>query len=204
LSSSEGRQRSTRLAGSGRRRLAGQRLARQQADGLGERRLAALGDARNSRAARQCSLERRREVLRHAGHAPGADRLDPRLLDRLEDRRAPPRRSAPREHAWRRRGGARRSASASASPRTSATSLGRQVARGQRQPRLVAGQPRLARREGGRQLRVCAAIARIVARGDAPEAARSALSASAIAGRRSRQLGLAGAVLAARRRRQRW
>lgn len=73
-----------RLGGT-RRRGAGELLAREKADRLGEGDVRALADALVALAA-IALVEHRLEVLRHARHAPRAEALDARLLDRLEDR----------------------------------------------------------------------------------------------------------------------
>ena len=69
----------------GRRRKAGQPLARQHGDGVLERRLLArarLGEG----AAMIAVVEHRGQVRGDALHPAGPDRLDPRLLDRVEQR----------------------------------------------------------------------------------------------------------------------
>ena len=73
------------LPGCGRRRLAGQTLAHQHRDRILDRRIGAVGDLVEL-AAVEAVVEHGREILRHAVHAAGADRLDPRLLDGVEHR----------------------------------------------------------------------------------------------------------------------
>src|SRR5581483_4506271 len=69
----------------GRRRLAGQCLAGQETDRLGHRAFGAFADTLEALPA-VLLVEHRRDVGGDAGHAASAERLDPRLLDRLEDR----------------------------------------------------------------------------------------------------------------------
>ena len=73
------------LARGRRRREPGQALAHHHGDGFLDRRIGAVGDVVEL-AAMKLVVEHRGEVLRHAVHAPRADRLDARLLDRLEHR----------------------------------------------------------------------------------------------------------------------
>ena len=73
------------LARRGRRRFARQGLAGQQPHRLGHRALGALGDALEALAA-VLLVEHRGEIGGDPGHPPRAQRLDPRLLDRLEHR----------------------------------------------------------------------------------------------------------------------
>ena len=68
-----------------RRRLAGQPLAHHHRDRFLDRRIGAVGDVVEF-AAVEFVVEHRGEILRNAGHAPRADRLDARLLDRVEHR----------------------------------------------------------------------------------------------------------------------
>ena len=68
-----------------RRRLPGQALAHHQRDRLLDRRIGAVGDLVEL-AAMEAVVEHGGQVARHAGHAARADRLDARLLDRLEHR----------------------------------------------------------------------------------------------------------------------
>ena len=70
-----------------RRRLSGQPLAHHQGDRVLDRRIGAVGDVVEL-AAMKLVVEHRAEILRHAVHAPRADRLDARLLHRLEHRAA--------------------------------------------------------------------------------------------------------------------
>ena len=72
------------LAARGRRRIAGQPFAHHQRDGVLERRVGAVGDLVVV-AAVIAVLEHGGEVARHAAHAARAERLDPRLLDGVED-----------------------------------------------------------------------------------------------------------------------
>ena len=67
--------------------LPGQALAHHHGDRILDRRVGAVGDVVEL-AAMKFVVEHRGEVLRHALHAPRADRLDARLLDRLEHRAA--------------------------------------------------------------------------------------------------------------------
>lgn len=62
---------------------AGQPLAHQHRQRIGERRVGAVGDLVEL-AAMEMVIEHRGEVFRNARHAARADRLDPRLLHRLE------------------------------------------------------------------------------------------------------------------------
>ncbi len=66
-----------------RRRHAGQPLAHQHGERVRQRRIGAVGDL-VILAAMEMIVEHRGEILRNARHPPRADRLDPRLLDRLE------------------------------------------------------------------------------------------------------------------------
>ncbi len=68
-----------------RRGLAGQPLAHHERDRLLDRRIGAVGDLVEF-SAMETVVEHGREILRHAGHAARADRLDAGLLDRLEHR----------------------------------------------------------------------------------------------------------------------
>ena len=68
-----------------RRRLVGQRLAGQQPHRFGHRPFGALGDAFETLAA-ILLVEQRRKIGGDPGHAARAERLDPRLLQRFEDR----------------------------------------------------------------------------------------------------------------------
>ncbi len=63
---------------------AGERLARQQPHRLGQGRVVALGEVLIALPA-VALIEHGGEVAGDAGHAPGAQRLDPRLLDAFED-----------------------------------------------------------------------------------------------------------------------
>src|SRR5260221_5219526 len=72
------------LARGGGRRLAGDLLARQQADRLRERHVAALRHPLVALPA-IALVEHRREVVGDADHAAGAERLDARLLDGVVD-----------------------------------------------------------------------------------------------------------------------
>ena len=83
LSSSTGRHRSTSFFAAVGRRQAGQPLAHQHRQRVRQRRVGAVGDLVEL-AAMEMIVEHRGEVLGHAGHAPRAERLDARLLDRLE------------------------------------------------------------------------------------------------------------------------
>ena len=70
-----------------RRRLdAGQPLAHHEGDRVLDRRVRPVGDVLVFAAAMVAVLEHGREVVGDARHAPRADRLDARLLDRVEDR----------------------------------------------------------------------------------------------------------------------
>ena len=80
-----GRQRSTRLRAAGGGGGAGQALAHHQRQRLLDGRVGALGDLVELAAA-VALVEHGAEILRDASHAAGADRLDARLLDRLEHR----------------------------------------------------------------------------------------------------------------------
>src|SRR5579883_3207379 len=71
--------------GSGRRRRTRQLLAGQEPDRLCERAVAPLGEAVVALAAVPL-VQHGREIGGDPAHAPGAQRLDPRLLDSLEDR----------------------------------------------------------------------------------------------------------------------
>ncbi len=71
------------LAGGRRRGLTGEALAHDQGERVLDRRIGPVGDLVEL-AAVETVVEHRGEVLRHPLHAPRADRLDPRLLDRLE------------------------------------------------------------------------------------------------------------------------
>ena len=73
------------LARRRRRRLAGEPLAHHHGDRVLDRRVGAVGDVVEL-AAMELVVEHRGEILRDALHAPRADRLDARLLDRLEHR----------------------------------------------------------------------------------------------------------------------
>ena len=73
------------LLGGRRRRLAGQALAHHQRQRILDRRVGAVGDLVEL-AAVEAVVEHGGEILRDAVHAARADRLDARLLDRLEDR----------------------------------------------------------------------------------------------------------------------
>ena len=73
------------LARGRRRRLAGQPLAHHQRDGILDRRVGAVGHLVEL-AAMKLVVEHGGEIALHAEHALGADRLDARLLDRLEHR----------------------------------------------------------------------------------------------------------------------
>ncbi len=75
------------LARRRRRRLPGEALAHHHGDRILDRRVGAVGDVVEL-AAMELVVEHRGEVLRHALHAPRTDRLDARLLDRLEHRAA--------------------------------------------------------------------------------------------------------------------
>ncbi len=68
----------------GRRRRTGERFPRQQAHRLGQRHVVALADMLVALAA-IALVEHGREIGGDAGHAPRAQRLDPRLLGALED-----------------------------------------------------------------------------------------------------------------------
>ncbi len=61
----------------------GQPLAHHQRDGLLDRSIGAIRDLIEL-AAMETVVEHGREVFRNAGHSARADRLDARLLDRLE------------------------------------------------------------------------------------------------------------------------
>ena len=87
-SSISGRHRSTSFLRGRRRRLTGQALAHHHGDRLLDRRIGAVGDFVEL-AAMKAVVEHGGEILRHARHAARADRLDARLFDRLEHRRAP-------------------------------------------------------------------------------------------------------------------
>ena len=65
------------------RRLAGQPLAHHERHGLLERRIPAIAGAVDHGLG-IAVLQHGSEVLRHARHGAGAERLDARLLDRLE------------------------------------------------------------------------------------------------------------------------
>jgi hypothetical protein len=143
--------------GLARRRRARQRFAHEHADDLGQRPVAALGDA--GEAALPAMLgERGGEILGNAHHLAGADRLYARLLDRVEDRarhlagRCLPRMQHGVVMAQLQRDGIRLAAHIGDLVR-------RQLMRRRRQPRLGAEQPVLARRERDGQ---------IVALGDRP------------------------------------
>ena len=73
------------LGGGGRRFEAGQALAHHQRDRILDRRVGAVRDLLVLAAAVVAVLEHRRDVAGDAGHAARADRLDARLLDRVED-----------------------------------------------------------------------------------------------------------------------
>ena len=73
------------LARGRRRREPGEALAHHHGDGLLDRRIGAIGDVVEL-AAVELVVEHRGEILRHAVHAPRADRFDARLLDRFEHR----------------------------------------------------------------------------------------------------------------------
>jgi hypothetical protein len=79
------RQRSTILAACGRRRLSGELLAHHQGEGILQRRVGLVGDLLVLAHAVVMVFQPRREVLRDARHAVGADRLDAGVLHRLED-----------------------------------------------------------------------------------------------------------------------
>ena len=78
------RQRSTILAADGRRLGAGQALAHHEGERVLERRIGAVGDLLVFAAAMIAVLQHGRDVGGDAGHAPGADGFDARLLDRVE------------------------------------------------------------------------------------------------------------------------
>ena len=69
----------------GRRRLAGQLLAHEKPERIGQRRLGTVGDFGEA-APLVALLHARGEIGGNALHALGADRLDAGLLDRLEHR----------------------------------------------------------------------------------------------------------------------
>ena len=73
------------LLGRLRRRQAGQALAHHQGERVLDRRVGAIGDLVEF-AAVEALVQHGGEILRDAVHAPRADRLDARLLDRLEHR----------------------------------------------------------------------------------------------------------------------
>ena len=73
------------MLGRRRRRLAGEPLAHHHGDRFLDRRVGAVGDLVEL-AAMEAVVEHGGEILRDAGHAARADRLDARLLDRLEHR----------------------------------------------------------------------------------------------------------------------
>ena len=73
------------MRAAGGRRLAGQPLAHHQRQRFVERRVGAVGDLVEF-AAVKAVVEHGGEILGDAVHAPRADRLDPRLFDRLEHR----------------------------------------------------------------------------------------------------------------------
>ena len=73
------------MLGGRRRRLAGEALAHHHGDRVLDRRVGAVGDLVEL-AAMEAVVEHGGEILRHARHAARADRLDARLLDRLEHR----------------------------------------------------------------------------------------------------------------------
>ena len=68
-----------------RRRLAGEPLAHHHGDRFLDRRIGAVGDVVEF-AAMEFVVEHGGEIALHAGHAARADRLDARLLDRVEHR----------------------------------------------------------------------------------------------------------------------
>ena len=68
-----------------RRRQAGKPLAHHQRHGFLDRRIGAVGHLVEL-AAMEAVVEHGGQVLGHARHAPRADRLDARLLDRIEQR----------------------------------------------------------------------------------------------------------------------
>ena len=84
-SSMNGRHRSTSFLRGRRRRLAGQPLAHHHGDRILDRRIGAVGDLVEL-AAMEAVVEHGGEILGDAVHAARADRLDARLLDRLEHR----------------------------------------------------------------------------------------------------------------------
>ena len=73
------------LLGGGRRSEPGEPLAHHHGDGIFDGRVGPVTDVVEL-AAMKAVLEHGGEVARHALHAARADRLDPRLLDRLEHR----------------------------------------------------------------------------------------------------------------------
>ena len=73
------------LLGGRRRRLAGEAFAHHHGDRLLDRRIGAVGDLVEL-AAMEAVVDHGGKILRHARHAPRADRFDARLLDRLEHR----------------------------------------------------------------------------------------------------------------------
>ena len=84
-SSISGRQRSTSFLAAGGGAMPGQALAHHQRQRVLDRRVGALGDLVEF-AAVKALVQHGGEILRDAIHAPRADRLDARLLDRLEHR----------------------------------------------------------------------------------------------------------------------
>ena len=68
-----------------RRRLAGQPLADHHGDGLLDRRIGTIGDLVKF-AAVETVVDHGGQIVLHAKHAAGADRLDASLLDGVEDR----------------------------------------------------------------------------------------------------------------------
>ena len=139
-------------ARAGRRRRAGHRLAGQEPHGGGKLARLALGQALIAALA-ALLVQRRRQVLGHAGHGPRADRLDPRQLDGVE-------------HGTRRVALGRHTrihlgvvvAQLEGDRIRLAAHLGdllaRQLARQHGQPRFASGDAVLARREDGVELRL--------------------------------------------------
>ena len=74
------------LVGGGRGLCAGQPLAHHQRDRILDRRIGAVGDLLVFAATMVAIVEHRGDVGGDARHAARADGLDPRLLDRIEDR----------------------------------------------------------------------------------------------------------------------
>ncbi len=86
------------LLGRRGRRKSGQALAHHHGDRLLDRSVGAIGDLVEL-AAMELVVEHGRQIMRHPLHAPGADRLDAGLLDRLEHRaRLLPARNQPAMH----------------------------------------------------------------------------------------------------------